>query len=101
MSKRLAEWDQIREANGFWKIMGFKCERVTQGGIRRRRDINHWVLQLQPTLFSMVTNDPSQKKKDSSTWAKGRKLGFSQSSFRRGKSTIEYRNAIEDAVKKD
>jgi hypothetical protein len=49
----------------------------------------------------MKTNDPSQKKKDSSAWAKGRKLGFSQSSFRRGKSTMEYRKAIEDAVKKD
>ena len=87
------------EANGFWKTMGFKCERITQGGIRRKRDINHWVLQLQPTLFSMIDNDPSQKKKNSSTWAKGRKLGFSQNSFLRGKSTIEYRNAIEGAVK--
>jgi len=89
------------EANGFWRNMGFSCERVTQGGIRRRRDINHWFLQLQPTLFPMVITDPSSKKKDASVWAKGRKKGFSQSSFLRGKSTINYRNAIEKAVKED
>jgi len=89
------------EANGFWKSMGFLCERVTQGGIRRRRDINHWFLQLQPTLFPMINTDPSQKKKDASVWAKGRKLGFSQNSFLRGDSTIEYREAIEKAVGKN
>tara|TARA_R110000822_G_scaffold243909_1_gene372724 strand:- start:481 stop:1119 length:639 start_codon:yes stop_codon:yes gene_type:complete len=89
------------EANGFWRSMGFACERVTQGGIRRRRDINHWFLQLQPTLFPMIITEPSNKKKDSSVWAKGRKLGFTQNSFLRGDSTIEYREAIEQAVGKD
>jgi len=87
------------EANGFWRSMGFECERVTQGGIRRRRDINHWFLQLQPTLFSMIITEPSKKKKDASVWAKGRKKGFSQNSFRRGKSTVDYRKSIEAAVK--
>ena len=89
------------EANGFWRCMGFACERVTQGGICRRRDINHWFLQLQPTLFPMIITEPSNKKKDSSVWAKGRKLGFTQNSFLRGDSTIEYREAIEQAVGKD
>ena len=89
------------EANGFWRSMGFACERVTQGGIRRRRDINHWFLQLQPTLFPMIITEPSNKKKDASVWAKGRKLGFTQNSFLRGDSTIEYREAIEQAVGKD
>ena len=88
------------EANGFWKTMGFHCERVTQGGIRRKRDINHWFLQLQPTLFPMLTTDPSNKKKDASTWAKGRKKGFSTSSFNRGKSMENYRKLIEEAVNK-
>jgi len=87
------------EANGFWRSMGFECERVTQGGIRRRRDINHWFLQLQPTLFPMLKADPSNKKKDASVWMKGRKKGFSQNSFLRGQSTIDYRKSIEAAVK--
>ena len=80
--------------------MGFECERITQGGIRRRRDINHWFLQLQPTLFPMITTEPSNKKKSASVWAKGRKKGFSQNSFRRGKSTVDYRKFIEEAVEK-
>ena len=89
------------EANGFWKNMGFVCERVTEGGIRRRRDINHWFLQLQPTLFPMITTEPSNKKKDASVWAKGRKKGFAQNSFLRGKSTKEYRAAVEASVNKE
>jgi hypothetical protein len=50
------------EANKFWKAMGFVCEAVTQGGIRRMRDINHWVLNIQPQLFFFETK-PSSKKK--------------------------------------
>ena len=34
-------------ANGFWKAMGFYCQGVTAGGIRRMRDINNWRYDLQ------------------------------------------------------
>ena len=48
----------------------------------------------------MITTEPSSKKKDASVWAKGKKKGFSQNSFRRGKSTVDYRKFIEEAVEK-
>ena len=82
-------------ANGFWQNMGFSCERVTQGGVRRRRDINHWIYQLQPTLFQMETTEPSQKKKDAKLWAKARRKGYSTNSFLRGQALTDYRRKIE------
>ena len=87
------------EANGFWKAMGFSCERVTQGGARRMRDINHWFYQLQPTLFAMATTLPSQKKKDASLWAKAKKQGFASNRFLRGQALQDYRKKIEEEVK--
>ena len=78
-------------ANGFWKAMGFECEAVTQGGVRRMRDINHWRLNLQPQLFSFI-QEPSSKKKDASIWQKRGNLSIS--SFKRGNALKEYRKAV-------
>jgi N-acetylglutamate synthase-like GNAT family acetyltransferase len=83
------------EANKFWQAMGFVCEAVTQGGVRRMRDINHWVLNIQPQLFFFET-EPSDKKKDASFWRKRGDL--SGNSAHRGKALKQYRDQI---IKKD
>lgn len=79
------------QANHFWKTMGFHCESVTVGGIRRMRDINCWRYDLQPVLFMSPIN-PSNKKKSASVWAK-RKTS-SESSFLRGRALKVYREKI-------
>jgi len=84
-------------ANNFWRAMGFDCEAVTQGGVRRMRDINHWRLNLQPQLF-IFSQEPSTKQKDASVWRKRGDLSIS--SFKRGASLKEYRKAVIDAGNK-
>ena len=79
-------------ANGFWQAMGFYCQGVTAGGVRRMRDINNWRYDLQPQLF-VSTSDPSTKKKDASLWRKNRDKKIS--SFVRGKQLIQHRAMIE------
>lgn len=78
------------EANGFWKEMGFYCEAVTNGGVRRMRDINCWRNDLQESLF-ITEIDPSSKKKDSSIWRKGKGKGDRMA---RGKAKDEYRKSV-------
>jgi len=87
------------EANKFWKAMGFYCEAVTSGGVRRMRDINCWRFDLQPTLFTTEVT-PSQKLKDASIWRRG-KAKISQNNnidggkgFLRGRNMMAYRQAI-------
>jgi len=82
------------EANKFWKAMGFYCETVTQGGVRRMRDINAWRLNIQPALFE-ISVDPSNKKKDASIWRKG-KGSEKTSGFHRGKAMKQYRDFVID-----
>jgi hypothetical protein len=80
-------------ANLFWKLMGFECVAITEGGIRRMRDINTWFKTLNADLFSFNVKEPSVKKKDSSIW---RKRGKDKKANRmlRGKSLLLYRRAI-------
>lgn len=80
-------------ANGFWQAMGFYCQGVTLGGIRRMRDINNWRHDIQPQLLVSAA-DPSFKKKSSSLWRKSRDQGIS--SFVRGKQLLLHRAAIEE-----
>ena len=82
-------------ANGFWRAMGFECEAVTQGGVRRMRDINNWRLNLQRELFTF-SQEPSTKQKDASIWRKRGEMSIS--SFRRGHALKEYRKAVIDAA---
>ena len=84
------------DANQFWQAMGFVCEAVTQGCVRRMRDINHWVLNIQPQLFFFET-EPSAKQKDASFWRKRGDL--SASGFQRGLGLKRYREAV--LAKKD
>jgi ribosomal protein S18 acetylase RimI-like enzyme len=47
------------ESNEFWQAAGFYCTRVTNGGIKRGRDINHYRTDLQPGLFTLPLVTPS------------------------------------------
>jgi len=86
------------EANFFWKAMGFYCEAVTMGGVRRMRDINNWRYDLQSPLF-VSTTEPSAKKKDQSFWRK--RKSSAKSSFMRGKSLLQYREKVMAEAEQD
>jgi|TARA_Y100001951_G_C11170391_1_gene199918 hypothetical protein len=79
------------QANFFWKAMGFYCESITQGGVRRMRDINNWRYDIVKPLF-ITEFLPSEKKQDSSHWRK-RKISIG-SSFKRGKELLIYRKKV-------
>jgi hypothetical protein len=79
------------DANRFWALMGFTCEAVTHGGIRRKRDINHWALKLQPSLFEFSAQ-PSDRQQDASDWRK-RSVSLG-SQFLRGKALKQYRSLV-------
>ena len=68
------------ESNEFWQAAGFYCTRVTSGGIKRGRDINHYRTDLQPGLFvpSLVT--PSEKPIDMRPYNAMKRLGVSMPS---------------------
>lgn len=83
-------------ANGFWQAMGFYCQGVTLGGIRRMRDINNWRYDIQPQLITS-NSEPSDKKKDASLWRKNRDKTIS--SFARGRQLLLHREMIESANK--
>lgn len=78
-------------ANGFWSAMGFYCQGVTTGGVRRMRDINNWRVDLSPQLFTTST-EPSSKAADASIWRKGKAEKRSQ--FMRGRELREYRREV-------
>ena len=80
-------------ANGFWKAMGFYCQGVTPGGIRRMRDINNWRYDIQPQLFVTTANE-SSKKQNASLWQKNRDKSISR--FARGKQLLIHRSSIEE-----
>lgn len=80
-------------ANGFWRAMGFHCEGVTKGGVRRMRDINAWRLDIQPPLFQTIVL-PSDKAADASLWRRNK--GEKRSQFMRGKQMAEYRRLLEE-----
>ena len=86
------------QANEFWKSMGFYCEAVTEGGIRRLRDINNWRYDIQKPLF-YNSFTPSEKKQDASMWRK-RKDNINNS-FIRGKKLLNYRRKILSEIKND
>ena len=80
------------DANKFWRAMGFVCEAVRPGGIRRGRDINIWALLLQAELFAFHV-DASTKQKSAAQWA-GREIS-APSQFIRGRQMRQYRALID------
>ena len=85
-------------ANQFWENMGFHCEGITQGGVRRMRDINRWRKDIHPNMFK-IEMPPSHKEKDASIW-RNRKIS-APSQFIRGKAMKDYRNEIVKAQEKE
>ena len=79
------------QANFFWKALGFYCEAVTAGGVRRMRDINNWRYDLHQPLF-ITSTEPSNKEQDASIWRKRKSSKKSQ--FIRGKQMKEYREKV-------
>ena len=49
------------DSNSFWKSIGFYCTRVTSGGIKRGRDVNHYRTDIQSTLITAGTVQASDK----------------------------------------
>ena len=64
------------DANAFWRLIGFYCTNVTPGGVKRQRDINHWRTDIQPTLFTLPSVQPSDKAIDLSSWARMKRDGL-------------------------
>ena len=63
------------ESNIFWQAIGFYCTKVSAGGLKRMREINHWRTDLQPTLFTSPAVTPSDKQIDLSTYNTNKKKG--------------------------
>tara|TARA_Y100001938_G_C8031208_1_gene400748 strand:- start:621 stop:1208 length:588 start_codon:yes stop_codon:yes gene_type:complete len=85
-------------ANTFWKSMGFYCEAITEGGVRRMRDINNWRYDIQKPLFQ-TDFIPSTKQKDASVWRKRKSTQKSQ--FLRGKELLIYRKKVLQEAQRD
>ena len=49
------------DSNEFWQQIGFYCTKVTEGGIKRARQINHWRTDVQTPLFTVDAVEPSAK----------------------------------------
>lgn len=79
-------------ANGFWEAMGFYCEAITPGGVRRMRDINCWRYDINAGLFEPTILAPSSKEQDASIW-RNRETNLG-SQFLRGKALKDYREHI-------
>tara|TARA_Y100000310_G_scaffold180259_1_gene180156 strand:- start:1341 stop:1877 length:537 start_codon:yes stop_codon:yes gene_type:complete len=47
------------ESNEFWQTIGFYCTKVSKGGVKRSREINHWRTDIQVPLFSVEPAVPS------------------------------------------
>ena len=84
------------DANALWKAMGFYCQSVTPGGVRRMRDINEWRYDISNQLFQ-TTADASLKKQDASIW-RNRSINLGNQ-FLRGKALLDYRKKIVEKVK--
>jgi len=63
------------ESNEFWRLIGFYCTNVTQGGVKRGRKINHWRTDIQKPLFTVEEVTPSTTLIDTRSYQKGKRNG--------------------------
>ena len=49
------------ESNEFWKLIGFYCTKVSECGVKRKRQINHWRTDIYPALFKLDEVLPSSR----------------------------------------
>ena len=68
------------DSNEFWQAAGFHCTRVTQGGIKRGRDLNHYRTDLQPGLFLLPSVTPSERPIDLRPYQALKRIGTSMPS---------------------
>jgi ribosomal protein S18 acetylase RimI-like enzyme len=68
------------DSNEFWQAIGFYCTRVTQGGIKRGRDLNHYRTDLTPTLFDLPSVAPSVRPIDLTEYQRQKRIGVSMPS---------------------
>ena len=68
------------EANEFWKLIGFYCTRVSQGGVKRGRELNHWRTDITASLFTSDTVEPSVKPIDLKNYNKMKRDGVAMPS---------------------
>tara|TARA_R100000656_G_scaffold91823_1_gene66627 strand:- start:215 stop:817 length:603 start_codon:yes stop_codon:yes gene_type:complete len=82
------------EANKFWKMLGYKCVDIQEGGVRRNRKINVWRKQLQPELFEDIHLEPARGETSNKFWLKNKQTGLI-TQFNRGKSLRDYKALLE------
>lgn len=68
------------ESNLFWQAIGFVCTRVSQGGKKRGRDLNHYRTDLAPTLFILDSVQPSVRPIDLTDYNKAKREGVAMPS---------------------
>ena len=64
------------ESNEFWRLIGFYCTKVSEGGLKRKRNINHWRTDIQLTLFKIEETKPSSKPISETTYHQQRRSGL-------------------------
>ena len=63
------------ESNEFWRLIGFYCTKVSQGGVKRGRKINHWRTDIQKPLFRVDEEIPSTVPIDLRSYRKDKRNG--------------------------
>ena len=63
------------DSNEFWKGIGFYCTKVSKGGVKRKRDINHWRTDVQTPLFAVDPIVPSNTPIDLRSYQKDKRNG--------------------------
>jgi len=64
------------DSNAFWSAIGFYCTRVTAGGVKRGRDINHYRTDTMSPLFVVESVVPSVKPIDMRAYNKMKRDGI-------------------------
>lgn len=62
-------------SNQFWAAAGFVCTAVTEGGIKRGRDINHYRTSLHHSVFVLPGAVPSERPIDLSNYNRMKAAG--------------------------
>ena len=70
----------LAESNEFWQTIGFYCTRVTSGGIKRGRDLNHYRTDLQEGFFTLPLVLPSERPIDLAAYHSLKRNGVSMPS---------------------
>jgi ribosomal protein S18 acetylase RimI-like enzyme len=68
------------DSNEFWEAIGFYCTRVSAGGVKRGRELNHWRTDIQPMLFQPPLAVPSKKATDLTAYNRMKRDGVAMPS---------------------